>query len=164
MRHTVPGRCSAGFIHPLENSNYFYLRLAKQVGKSMALGIHIFYGKRTPYEVVNMEDYFIGRFVGDQWNDEIFIEKMQRIEKRISARMGIHGYTIHWAPGVVKAYKRTTDLQRYRRRVNMEYNAHRKKIDTIIKNNSLFIDDFIAEEINRLHARIAVLKTRYNQN
>ncbi len=129
----------------------------------MPIGIHSFYVfPRTHNLVDNPADYFIGSFIGDHFNDEVFAEKLRRIEQKIYAKFGWR-CTYFWSPGIVKPYKPLTAEQKYKRAITKASNIHKKNSLQIIQDNTLFTNDFLYEEINRHHERVDVLKARYNQ-
>ncbi|MES2006291.1 MAG: hypothetical protein V4450_17365 [Bacteroidota bacterium] len=129
----------------------------------MSLGLHSFYVfPRTHNLVDNHADYFIGSFIGDHFNDEVFAEKLRRIEQKIQSKFGWR-CTYFWSPGIAKPYKPLTEDQKYKRAITKATNIHKKKSLQIIQDNTLFTNDFLYEEINRHHERVEVLKKRYNQ-
>lgn len=129
----------------------------------MSLGIHSFYVfPRTHNLIGNYADYFIGSFIGDPLNDEVFADRLKKIQNILQRKFGM-AYSSFWSPGIVKPYKPLTEEQRYKRAVTKASNIHKKKSLQIIQDNTLFTNDFLYEEINRYFDRLAALKKRYNQ-
>ncbi|MBT9483093.1 hypothetical protein [Sediminibacterium sp.] len=129
----------------------------------MALGIHTYYVfPRTHNLVQNKQDYMIGSFVGDHFNDEIFAEQLKRIEAKLKTKFGFR-FTTYWSPGIIKTYKTLSQSQRFQRAITKASNLHKKKALQIIQDNTLFTNDFLYEEIKRYHDRVEMLKKRYNQ-
>lgn len=129
----------------------------------MAFGIHSFYVfPKTQNLITNRFDYFIGSFLGDKFNDEVFSLRLGKIHAKLQDSYGMR-YTCYWSPGIVKPYKPLSEEQRYQRAITKASNIHKKKSLQIIQDNSLFTDQFLYEEILRHHQRVEVLKKRYNQ-
>ena len=129
----------------------------------MALGIHSFYVfPKTQNLITNRSDYFIGSFLGDEFNDEVFSLQLGKVHAKLQDSYGMR-YTCYWSPGIVKPYKPLSEEQRYQRAITKASNIHKKKSLQIIQDNSLFTDQFLSEEILRHHQRVEVLKKRYNQ-
>lgn len=130
----------------------------------MPYGTHSYYAMpRISCLVDNKEDYLLGRFTGDFWHDPAHGQKIKTLNERLAKIWGWGGFQLYWESGILKPYKPLDDLQKYKRAVTKIYNLHKKKINAIIQANTLFVDDYIAEETSKLHARIQVLKERYKQ-
>ena len=110
----------------------------------------------------NRERFFIGRYMGDTYADDDFKRKMDKVTALLSKKYGFGKFSWYCSPGVVKKVNRLTNEQKYKRMASMAYNKHKKKVLQIINDNTLFVDDFLAEQQMKLHKRIDQLKKRYN--
>jgi len=129
----------------------------------MAKGIHSIYAcSHSDFDrKAHIEDYLVGRFIGDHWADQEFGNRLKRIEKKIVDTWG-HGSVIwSWSPADVKPYKPLTTEQRLARALTKAQNKYRKNVQGIIEQNFLFQEAFIKEEEEKLKHRNKVLKTRY---
>jgi hypothetical protein len=130
----------------------------------MPLGVHTYHAYSiSRHHNVNIGDYFLGSFVGDHYSDDDFIKKTKRLQNRLTEKFGIAGWSLSWSPFNEKPYTPLSDLQKYKRMVTKTYNEHHKKVLQIINDNSLFVDDFLAEEQKKVTNRIDELKKRYKQ-
>ena len=130
----------------------------------MSLGIHSFYVFPRPYNQIDkLEEYFIGRYIGDSFNDPAFNALIKSVQNKLHAKFGL-GYTCFWSSGIIKPYKPLTEEQKCKKAITKASNIHKKKALQIIQDNTLFTDDFLYEEINRHQNRIEILKKRYNQD
>jgi|GEM_PF-6150294 len=130
----------------------------------MALGIHTFYVFPRLYNLIsNREHYFVGRYWGDPFNDVTFNERLKRVHQKLQTSFG-NNYTYFWSSGISKPYNPLTEKQRYQRAFTKASNIHKKKALKIIQDNTLFINEYLCEEINRFADRVVVLKKRYNQS
>ena len=129
----------------------------------MAKGVHSFYVFPCLHnQVNNRENYFIGRFIGDHFNDESFAVKIQKIQQKLNDKFGSN-YTAFWSPALIKPYRPLTIEQKYQRAVTKASNIHKKNVINMLQENTLFADDFLYEEIIRHQSRIEILKQRYHQ-
>jgi hypothetical protein len=129
----------------------------------MSLGIHSFYVFPCTHNLVkNHENYFVGRYIGDHFNDEAFAEKLCRIEQKLKTKFGWR-CTYFWSPGIVKPYRPLTEEQKYKKAITKASNIHKKRTLQIILDNTLFVNDFLYEEIKRYYDRVDLLKKRYSQ-
>lgn len=124
----------------------------------MPQGIHRFYALNR-----KGEDYYLGGYEGDPFNDQVFKLKLQRVCDKVAHRYGFGFFSVWWSPSVEKPFCPLSNDQKYKRAITKAYNIHRKHISAILDRNSLFVNDFLKEETERHCKRIDELKKRYEQ-
>lgn len=129
----------------------------------MPAGYHHFYVTSWTNPNRFKIEYFIGGFVGDHWNDEVFAAKLDRITRRVTAKYGFSNFIQCWSPVNVNPYKPRTPDERYKTAVTKTTNKYAQRITQIKNDNTLFVEAFIKEEKVRLFSRLQVLKKRYGQ-
>ena len=129
----------------------------------MALGLHSFYGYSTgeTNRIANREDYFIGCFEGDHFNDQRFDLFIKKVVQHLINVYGIGHFSYYWSPAIVQPYRARTKQQKLNTAIKKATNKHRLKIEQIKLSGYLFEAAFIAEEENRLSLRKEVLQKRY---
>ncbi|SKA32758.1 hypothetical protein SAMN04488128_103714 [Chitinophaga eiseniae] len=131
----------------------------------MAFGYHQFYALSVADQTRKergREHYFLGSFLGDHANDEVFKDKIGRLLARLTKRFGISDYSYHWAPYHTKPYRPRTALQKYRAAVRKAENKHRQAVGDIFVKYPLFADTLLLEQEDKLKECIELLKQRYN--
>lgn len=128
----------------------------------MPVGIHSFYAYSIAdtHRIGDKDSYFIGRFIGDDFADEEFVRKKQKITTLLRNKYG-QAFCHYWFPVQEKPYKPRTTEQKLATSMKKAANKNVKKVQEIRSANYLFQEVFIAEEEAKLSKRIIVLKERY---
>jgi hypothetical protein len=130
----------------------------------MSIGYHHFFvfKMHESNHIERKQDYFIGGLVGDTHNDEHFKNKIEMLCEKLQNKYGLTNYIYCWSPLHTEP-KQQTHEQRFHTAVKKSENKTKKKIAAIKKENFLFGETYIEEEMERLDKRKEVLKKRYLQ-
>ena len=129
----------------------------------MPRGTHSFYGYSIgdTHRIGNKEDYFLGRFVGDDFADGQFEEKLKKVIALLAGRYSFGSFCHCWSPVADRPYRPRTPDQKLATAIQKAKNNHAKMVLEIHGQNTLFREAFIQEEEGKLRERIAVLTKRY---
>lgn len=130
----------------------------------MPAGYHHFfaYSATSNYGGDNPYAYFIGGFTGDHANDYDFKMKLSKILSILEKKYGFGNFSYCWSPIRETPYQPRTNEERFQTAMKKAENRFNKKVAEIKKQHSLFTDDFIQEERNKLTQYQDVLKKRYS--
>ena len=131
----------------------------------MPIGFHHFYGccGVRLHNCESRDYYYLGGFVGDHFNDEVFKSKLDKVIQLLKEKYGFGHFVSCWSPVESKPYKPRTPQQCLSTALKKAQNKTDRNIRQIKKGNSLFVNDFIMEEQQKLFNRQEALKRRYEK-